>query len=56
MSKKTIKTCNDGFALIMILFIVIIAMLIGTGILYLTFRDILSAKNLMNIISEYYKM
>lgn len=55
MSNKTAKTHIEGSVLIMVLFIVIIVMLVGTGILYLTFRDILSAKNLMEIISRYYK-
>lgn len=54
MLNKTVKSYDEGSVLIMMLFVLIIVMLISTGILYLTFRDILSAENLINIISNYY--
>lgn len=55
MLKSKLKSNNEGFALIAVLFVVTIIMLIGAGILYLSFKDVQAARNLKEIISEYYK-
>lgn len=49
------KLKSKGFALIAVLFSIFIIMLIGASILYLSYKDVLNAKNLKEIMSEYYK-